>query len=151
MVRSLRLDAAGLGIGTAALVTALLASAAWVAAELSPPKAIDDLRLLPEARLAGWLEQADTPDYRGYSISEGGEYASGFLATHCYTENALGAVSLVEELADADERNVFLWGHSLGGEVTLRALLGPTYSRMNVARSARVVKALGARTRALAR
>ncbi len=185
------------------LGAALFVSAAGVAAQLHPPRAIDDLRSLPEATLAGWLQQADTPDYaarlmkyrsggltqyalvatphgkppargypvlmanhgnhpnpprygisadgtdsrpgdyyrgvpsayarqgflvivpdyRGHNISEGAEYARGLLATHYYTEDVLGTLSLVREVPDADERNVFLWGHSLGGEVTLRALL----------------------------
>jgi len=196
-------NSARLGVLAAALGAFLLADASCIAAELRPPRGIDDLRSLPQARLAGWSEQADTPDYaarlmryrtggltqhalvatphgtspvggypvilanhgthpnprqygisadgvdsrpgdyyrrvpaayarngflvimpdyRGHNVSEGAEYAHGLLATHYYTEDALGALSLVEDVPDADERNVFLWGHSLGGEVTLRALL----------------------------
>ena len=63
------------------------------------------------------------PDYRGHNISQGSEYVRSSIATHYYTEDALGALSVVKEVANADSRNVFLWGHSLGGEVSLRTLL----------------------------
>lgn len=63
------------------------------------------------------------PDYRGHNASEGGEYAHGFLASNYYAEDVLALLSSVATLPDADPDNVFMWGHSLGGEVTLKALL----------------------------
>ena len=63
------------------------------------------------------------PDYRGHNSSEGFEYTDGFLASGYYTEDVLSLVSGLGSLKGADLRNVFMWGHSMGGEVSLRALL----------------------------
>ena len=63
------------------------------------------------------------PDYRGHNDSEGLEYTDGFLASGYYTEDVLALLSGLADLDEADTGNVFMWGHSLGGEVTLRALL----------------------------
>jgi dipeptidyl aminopeptidase/acylaminoacyl peptidase len=63
------------------------------------------------------------PDYRGHNASEGVEYARGFLASCYFAEDVLALVGALDSLPQADHRNVFMWGHSLGGEVTLKALL----------------------------
>lgn len=63
------------------------------------------------------------PDYRGHNASEGLQYTDGFLATGYYTEDVLALLSGLEDIEEADIRNVFMWGHSLGAEVSLRALL----------------------------
>jgi dipeptidyl aminopeptidase/acylaminoacyl peptidase len=63
------------------------------------------------------------PDYRGHNTSEGVEFARGFLASAYFTEDVLALVDGLSGLRHADLENVFMWGHSLGGEVTLRALL----------------------------
>jgi dipeptidyl aminopeptidase/acylaminoacyl peptidase len=63
------------------------------------------------------------PDYRGHNASEGLQYSRGFLASAYFTEDVLALLSGLHDLGRADLRNVFMWGHSLGGEVTLRALL----------------------------
>ena len=63
------------------------------------------------------------PDYRGHSNSEGLEYTRGFLATGYYTEDVLALLDGLGAIAEGDTANVFLWGHSLGGEVTLRTAL----------------------------
>lgn len=63
------------------------------------------------------------PDYRGHNISAGGEYAHGFLAANYYAADVLALVAALPTVAKADANNVFMWGHSLGGEVTLKALL----------------------------
>jgi dipeptidyl aminopeptidase/acylaminoacyl peptidase len=63
------------------------------------------------------------PDYRGHNSSEGGEYARGFLASSYFAEDVLALLSALPSLEHADTGNVFMWGHSLGGEVTLKALL----------------------------
>jgi dipeptidyl aminopeptidase/acylaminoacyl peptidase len=63
------------------------------------------------------------PDYRGHNTSEGLEYARGFLASAYYTEDVLALLSALRGIDHADPDSVFMWGHSLGAEVTLRALL----------------------------
>lgn len=63
------------------------------------------------------------PDYRGHSSSQGREFTSGFLATGYYTEDVLALLSALPGIENADLGNIFMWGHSLGGEVSLRALL----------------------------
>ncbi len=63
------------------------------------------------------------PDYRGHSDSEGFEYTDGMLEALYCTEDVLALVAALDDIEDADLRNVFMWGHSMGGEVTLRALL----------------------------
>ena len=63
------------------------------------------------------------PDYRGHNISEGGEYAHGLLAPAYYAQDALALLSGLESLPRIDPENIFAWGHSMGGEVTLRVLL----------------------------
>ena len=63
------------------------------------------------------------PDYRGHGDSEGFEYTQGMLESLYCTEDVLGLVAALRDIDDADLQNVFMWGHSMGGEVTLRALL----------------------------
>lgn len=63
------------------------------------------------------------PDYRGHNDSEGLEFTDGFLATSYYTEDVVNLVDNLPLIDGADIHRVFLWGHSLGGEVALRALL----------------------------
>ena len=63
------------------------------------------------------------PDYRGHNASEGLEYTDGFLATGYYSEDVLALLAGLQDIEEADTRNVFMWGHSLGAEVSLRALL----------------------------
>jgi len=63
------------------------------------------------------------PDYRGHNSSEGVEYARGFLASAYFTEDVLALLPGLRDIPHADVDNVFMWGHSMGGEVTLRALL----------------------------
>ncbi len=63
------------------------------------------------------------PDYRGHNVSEGLQYTGGSLATLHYTRDVLALLAGLHTVEQADTENVFLWGHSLGGEVTLRALL----------------------------
>ncbi len=63
------------------------------------------------------------PDYRGHNISEGVEFTRGFLANSYYTEDVLALLSGLSEVRNADLDRVFMWGHSLGGEVSLRTLL----------------------------
>ncbi len=63
------------------------------------------------------------PDYRGHNISEGFDFTTGFLATNYYTLDVLALLSALPGLEDADLDRLFMWGHSLGAEITLRTLL----------------------------
>ncbi len=63
------------------------------------------------------------PDYRGHNISEGIEFTTGFLATNYYTLDVLALLSALPGLDDADLDKLFMWGHSLGGEIALRTFI----------------------------
>lgn len=59
-------------------------------------------------------------DYRGHGNSEGtpsGHFAPG------YTFDVLNAVGSLKKYPDANPNRIGMWGHSLGGEVTLRAMV----------------------------
>jgi len=59
-------------------------------------------------------------DYRGHGKSEG--TPSGHLAPG-YTIDVLNAVGSLKKYPDADPNRIGMWGHSLGGEITLRAMV----------------------------
>jgi uncharacterized protein len=60
-------------------------------------------------------------DYRGHGSSEGPpEGAYGFPG---YTDDVLNALASVKALKDADPNRIGMWGHSLGGQLTLRAMV----------------------------
>lgn len=63
------------------------------------------------------------PDYRGHNNSQGREFTRGFLASAYYTEDVLALLPGLKDLPNANLQQLFMWGHSMGGEVTLRALL----------------------------
>lgn len=63
------------------------------------------------------------PDYRGHNDSEGFEFTDGMLESAYYTEDVATLLAGLSEIEDADVDNIFMWGHSMGGEVTLRTLL----------------------------
>jgi len=63
------------------------------------------------------------PDYRGHNNSEGLEFTGGFLASSYYTEDVVALLAGIPSIENVDLENVFMWGHSLGGEVSLRVLL----------------------------
>lgn len=63
------------------------------------------------------------PDYRGHNSSEGLAYTRGFLASAWYSEDVMALLGALQGLPHADANQLFMWGHSMGGEVTLRALL----------------------------
>ncbi|MDJ0699634.1 MAG: alpha/beta fold hydrolase [Woeseiaceae bacterium] len=63
------------------------------------------------------------PDYRGHNDSEGFEFTEGMLESRYYAEDVLALLAGLEDIEKADLDNVFMWGHSMGGEVTLRTLL----------------------------
>jgi dienelactone hydrolase len=82
----------------------------------------DYYRGLPEAYAReGFL--VVWPDYRGHNVSQGGEYTRRPDAALWYARDTISAVAAVASLARADVENVFLWGHSIGGGIALRAAL----------------------------
>lgn len=60
-------------------------------------------------------------DYRGHGFSEGD--ATGGYGTPAYTVDVLNAVSSIKRYADTDPNRIGMWGHSMGGQITLRAMV----------------------------
>ncbi len=65
------------------------------------------------------------PDYRGHNSSEGFEYVSDdvYVSIAYYAEDVVALLSALADLELADINNVHLWSHSMGGPVSMRALL----------------------------
>jgi dipeptidyl aminopeptidase/acylaminoacyl peptidase len=61
------------------------------------------------------------PDYRGHGNSEG--EARGGYGTPDYTVDVLNAVASIKRYPDADPNRIGMWGHSMGGHITLRAMV----------------------------
>ena len=61
------------------------------------------------------------PDYRGHGSSEG--QPSSAYGSPGYTVDVLNAVTTLQRYPDADRSRIGMWGHSLGGNITLRALV----------------------------
>jgi fermentation-respiration switch protein FrsA (DUF1100 family) len=61
------------------------------------------------------------PDYRGHGASEG--TARGAYGFPDYTIDVLNALSAVKQHPDVDPARIGMWGHSMGGYITLRAML----------------------------
>ncbi len=61
------------------------------------------------------------PDYRGNADSEG--EAMGAYGDPGYTIDVLNAISSIKAYADADPNRLGLWGHSMGGYITARAMV----------------------------
>jgi uncharacterized protein len=60
-------------------------------------------------------------DYRGHDRSEGTAGAS--YSQDNYTIDVLNAVASIKRYPDADPNRIGMWGHSMGGFVTLRAMV----------------------------
>lgn len=65
------------------------------------------------------------PDYRGHNTSEGFEYIDpqDDQSAHYYAEDVVALMSALKDISQADLDNVFMWSHSMGGPVSLRAML----------------------------
>ena len=63
------------------------------------------------------------PDFRGHNDSEGAKFAHGPLESNWYSRDAIAAFRAIDSIPEAHKHNRFMWGHSMGGAVTLRAML----------------------------
>ncbi len=60
-------------------------------------------------------------DYRGHGFSEGSTTSS--YGTPDYTADVLNGMASVKTLAEADPNRIGFWGHSMGGQITLRSMV----------------------------
>jgi alpha-beta hydrolase superfamily lysophospholipase len=60
-------------------------------------------------------------DYRGHDQSEG--EAGGAYSRPDYTVDVLNAVASMKRYPDADPNRMGMWGHSMGGYITLRSMV----------------------------
>ena len=60
-------------------------------------------------------------DYRGHGNSEG--EAVGSYSSPAYTVDVLNGMAAVKTYPDADPNRIGMWGHSMGGQITLRAMV----------------------------
>jgi len=60
-------------------------------------------------------------DYRGHDRSEG--VAGSVYTEPNYTIDVLNAVASVKRFPDADPNRIGMWGHSMGGYITLRSMV----------------------------
>jgi len=60
-------------------------------------------------------------DYRGHGNSEGS--AVGGYGSPAYTADVLNGLASIKQYTDADPNRIAMWGHSMGGQVTLRAMV----------------------------
>jgi dipeptidyl aminopeptidase/acylaminoacyl peptidase len=60
-------------------------------------------------------------DYRGHANSEG--EARGAYGSPDYTIDVLNAVASMAQFPEADPESIGMWGHSMGGYITLRAMV----------------------------
>ncbi|MCO5244108.1 MAG: alpha/beta fold hydrolase [Anaerolineae bacterium] len=61
------------------------------------------------------------PDYRGHDQSEG--TPSGAYGSPDYVIDVLNATASLKQYPDADPQRIGMWGHSMGGWITLRAMV----------------------------
>lgn len=60
-------------------------------------------------------------DYRGHGDSEG--KPEGAYYSPAYTIDILNATSSIKKYKDADPKRIGMWGHSMGGMITLRTMV----------------------------
>ncbi|MBA3724387.1 MAG: alpha/beta fold hydrolase [Candidatus Levybacteria bacterium] len=60
-------------------------------------------------------------DYRGHGNSEG--IAAGGYGSNDYTIDVMNAVASIKKYKDANPEKIGMWGHSMGGHITLRNMV----------------------------
>jgi|SRR3989344_6139781 len=60
-------------------------------------------------------------DYRGHGNSEG--KAEGGYGSNVYTIDVLNALASLKKYNEADPKRIGMWGHSMGGGITLRSMV----------------------------
>jgi len=60
-------------------------------------------------------------DYRGHGNSEG--RASGGYGSNGYTIDVLNALSSIKKYEDVNPNSIGMWGHSMGGHITLESMV----------------------------
>jgi dienelactone hydrolase len=60
-------------------------------------------------------------DYRGHDQSEG--EARGAYGAPDYTVDVMNALASMEQFPEADPKRIGMWGHSMGGYITLRSMV----------------------------
>jgi dipeptidyl aminopeptidase/acylaminoacyl peptidase len=60
-------------------------------------------------------------DYRGHGKSEG--QAQSSFSSADYTADVLNALTSLKAYKDADPNRIGMWGHSMGGQITLRSMV----------------------------
>jgi dipeptidyl aminopeptidase/acylaminoacyl peptidase len=64
------------------------------------------------------------PDLRGHGRSEGGDSVGDIVyGTPAYTVDVLNAAASLQGYKDADPNRIGMWGHSMGGQLILRAMV----------------------------
>lgn len=61
------------------------------------------------------------PDYRGHGNSEGNP--EGAYYSPAYTVDVLNAVSSIKKFENVNPNKIGMWGHSMGGSITLRSMV----------------------------
>lgn len=61
------------------------------------------------------------PDYRGHGNSQG--VAVGGYGSNAYTIDVLNALAALKLHPDVDKNRIGMWGHSMGGFITLRSMV----------------------------
>lgn len=61
------------------------------------------------------------PDYRGHGNSEG--EASGGYGSNGYTIDVMNAVASIKKYENVNPKKIGMWGHSMGGYITLRNMV----------------------------
>lgn len=61
------------------------------------------------------------PDYRGHGNSEGNP--EGAYYSPAYTIDVLNALASIKKYKDVDSNKMGMWGHSMGGSITLRSMV----------------------------
>ncbi|AFZ67219.1 alpha/beta hydrolase family protein [Deinococcus peraridilitoris] len=62
------------------------------------------------------------PDYRGHGNSEGQPSGASYWAPD-YTIDVLNAFASLQQHANVNRARIGMWGHSMGGHITLRAMM----------------------------